>query len=491
MRKSLVLIILLFSSALRAADFAFLPAQTGAQKEFKAMLEKGNAKQALLAWPQAFQGSMFANSENGLALHAYLLSQNGLPVSSIKILVRQTNTKNISPVILELWKPVLDAYISEFPQGMMINASWTKLFSTDPNPITKLKEIKLSFAKLEKLSNDDPKKIKGLWAITTAAPQFGDTASALKALDLIKNSKQTLIPPDQLELASARVFYQKGDLDEALKHYANIPKGSDFWLETIEEKSWTYLRKNNPEKAIGEITTALSQPFEALTGPESYFLSELISLKICDYPKILKTAQLFKERHKERLTELSKLATLGSNKGVVQAMADLEHKGLSQVAVGANIKYMPRNFLRDREFLSHMRYRIDLLSENTKGAKLLSSLAAIGGDSALERVLSENQSEADHARFASLLRLKKLAEIDLVEYKQIINKLHIVEAEVIERLYVDERLKGKRKDLVKSKDEKGTLTFPYSDEVWMDELDHYRADIKDCPQLPSVKGASL
>ena len=65
-----------------------------------------------------------------------------------------------------------------------------------------------------------------------------------------------------------------------------------------------------------------------------------------------------------------------------------------------------------------------------------------------------------------------------------IRKLHIVEAEVIQRLHLDENLKGKRakreNPVPRSSD---ILTFPVTKEVWLDELDSYHAEVKDCPKI--------
>jgi hypothetical protein len=65
-----------------------------------------------------------------------------------------------------------------------------------------------------------------------------------------------------------------------------------------------------------------------------------------------------------------------------------------------------------------------------------------------------------------------------------IRKLHIVEAEVIQRLHLDENIKGtraKRENPVPRGSE--TLSFPVTKEVWLDELDSYHAEVKDCPKI--------
>jgi tetratricopeptide (TPR) repeat protein len=467
MRQLLAIFILVLSAQAMAADFSFVPQQSDEQKDLYENLTKSKWSNALELWAKAFPGSGFGTSDNGRALRIYLLAMNGLPVSSTKLLLRETTYQNLNAGVLEMWRPLIDSYISELPQGMM-NVSWKRHFSSD--------------------TSSDYARAKSLWAFATKAPQTGDTAGALRALNSLSTLHQSLIGADQLELATGRVLYQQGKLDEAITHYNKVPKNSDLWLETLEERAWAYLKKGDHDHAMGDITTALAPVFSSVTGPESYFLSELSDLQVCDYPKILRTSRSFKERSRDRLKALEELASSGTNKAVNQAMSDIETKGLSVVAVGSNVKFMPRNFLRDGEFSRAIKYRRELMNEAKVSKDVLSK---IGGDGEMEALLNENNADIAQAKATAFARLRKLAAGDVQEFRMIINKLHIIEAEVIERLYVDESLQGKRRDLVKTEDPKNTISFPYSEEVWMDELDHYKTVVKDCPGLQMTKGASL
>jgi hypothetical protein len=104
-------------------------------------------------------------------------------------------------------------------------------------------------------------------------------------------------------------------------------------------------------------------------------------------------------------------------------------------------------------------------------------------------VSSDSRTTAEKLKQAAVNRIRALARQELKEYRQILNKMHIIEGEVIQRLAVDETLKGERSKLAKVEDQGDVLVFPYnSDEVWFDELDNYKARVKDCPTL---KGAGL
>lgn len=88
-------------------------------------------------------------------------------------------------------------------------------------------------------------------------------------------------------------------------------------------------------------------------------------------------------------------------------------------------------------------------------------------------------------------RLAQLALWELKHYQEVIKKLQLIEADAIQRLHLDERMKGQRSWLAKNEKKKDShwLSFPVDyEDVWLDELDNYDVKAKNCPQL---KKASL
>jgi hypothetical protein len=284
------------------------------------------------------------------------------------------------------------------------------------------------------------------------------------------------------------VLYQRGEIDAALNAYVQIPKSSSLWIESVEERAWAHLRRDDFDKALGETVTLLSPALAPLVGPESYFLANLMSLKACDYPRIFKNSELFKQRQRGRIVELQELADKGVNKNLNALLDRFEKSGVSLEAAGPIIGSLPRSALRDRIFVKNLEVRKEILSEIglAQGSELGPSLST---SSLLAKGMGSAKVRADQGRSLAQRRLRTLAALELKEYRTILNKMHIVEAEVIERLHVDDSLKGERSKLSKNEDQGDVLVFPYrSDEVWLDELDNYKARVKDCPTL---KGASL
>lgn len=480
------------SSQPAPASFDFLPAANPAQQEVKNLLKANNFKAALMAWGSAFSNTGFANSDTGSSVLAYLLYKNEMPYLGLKTLLKETQPQHVHPHMLRMWNA--EIVKSPFIQKGWITGTgrWKTALNNEPQivNIKKKKDISDAFVRASGISKESPNaRARVLWQIVTMAPTFNDLKSALRALSLIKSTPQNVIGADQIASAEARILYQKGDLDGALKAYNQIPKSSSLWIESVEERAWIHLRQNDFDKALGESITLLSPALAPLVGPESYYLANFLSLKACDYPRIFKNSETFKARHSSRLKDIEDLATKGSNKSLNGILESFEKKGVSLESAGANVSAIPRSAFRDQKFLAAMQSRYQILAEMNKANELAQTQTALGEIRALTKFQGEGRVEADRNRQIAVQRLRALAKAELQEYRQILNKLHVVEAEAIQRLHVDDSLKGERSKLAKNEDDGEVLVFPYTtEEVWFDELDNYKARVKDCPTL---KGASL
>lgn len=484
---ALSLSVMAVTTAHAAESFGFLPQTSPAAKDLQSQMASSNYRQALTTWSSAYAGSTFAQSPNGIATFAFLLSQNGMPFLGAEFLVQSTQPAKLDAGLLKLWTQELKNNTFVQHGWIPTTGGWKTIVNNDPVRLTlkNKKDITAAFARAERLPKEQVNaRARVWWQIATLAPQINEVDSALNALKLLKESGQGLIGPDMIASAYGRVLYQKGDMDAALLYFKQIPKSSSLWVEAVEERAWSSLRKDDFDAALGTVTTLMSPALAPLVGPESYFLSNLMSLKVCDYPRLFKTSETFKKRHRDRLVAIQELAKTGRNTQLATVLENFDKNGVTQEAAGPLVWAIPRAAYRDAQFKRYMDSRHALLSE----AKRATELA--GGNADLERVAQAAAGQAERMKPLAEQRLRTLATAEVKEYKVILNKMHIVEAEVIERLHLDDNLKGQRSKLSKNEPEKGdVLVFPYrSDEVWVDELDNYKARVKDCPTL---KGASL
>lgn len=484
-------LLLTLSQVTHAGSFDFVPTTSGPEKELKTLLERGMFQPALMTWNTSAGNTSYANTADGKATWAYIVLKNGMPMAAIESLFGQTQPSQLNPKLLALWKIELKNSILVQKGWIRTTGQW-KAYSLQSTPvkIRNKSDIAKAFSAAQAASSENSNEsARILWQIATLAPQINEVDSSLKAIKLLLESGQTLIGRDAVYMAQGRVLYQKKELDAALSAYQQIPKGSNLWMEAVEERAWTYLRKDNYDKAMGTMVTALSPSLSFLGGPESYFLSNLLSLKVCDYKRLFSTSELFKKRHRARLEAEQALAKTGTNDYMNNALTKFDTNGVSQESAGALVEFLPRQIYRDSQFLRSMGLRRQMLTEMKTVAKFADQGGALGANSELQARINSNQNKVDSLRQIAVRRMRELAKIDLVEYKVNLNKMHIIEAEVIERMHLDDNLKGQRSKLSKNDTPKDALVFPYdSQDEWADEWDNYEARVKDCPTL---KGASL
>lgn len=262
---------------------------------------------------------------------------------------------------------------------------------------------------------------------------------------------------DKETMDKARAAFENGQLNESINLYEKIPQSSDFWVEALEEKSWAHLRKNDPSKALAHVTTLTSDLLAPQIGPEPYFLKALINYKLCHIQGILEDFQFFKTRYKEREGEIKKLTTDGTSDSGKKALSVLKSKkeSLSTIKAddfGIQIQYLPRYFYRDKTIL----FSIQTSNED------------------LYKV-----------------RLAQLAKEEVKEVEDILQKMHLLESQVVQQVFAYNKEMQKKKDAQFSKTAgKNELVFPYNgdSDIWIDEIDSFEAATAECPVDP-FKGA--
>jgi hypothetical protein len=223
-----------------------------------------------------------------------------------------------------------------------------------------------------------------------------------------------------------------------------IAKSSDYWPEAVEEKAWAYFRKNDFDRVQSDMKTLMSPIFADQVGPEPFFLDGFAKLKVCDYPGIFDDIRAFKAAFKDRLALMEELAKTGGDARTAQAVAALSGGVTEFKNVASFARRMPRMFHRDGQ---------------------LASLAA------KKAPLKDIQA-----------RVKTLAATELEEGRKIINKFHILEAEAIQRMHLQD--KKSDRDIVTQEIAGDELQFPVKDdEIWADELDKFQVNSRGCPDL--------
>jgi tetratricopeptide (TPR) repeat protein len=452
-------------------SFTFLPGHTLAQKQERDLIERGEYKDALAGWVQAFTGTEFAESSTGVALHALLLFENGATLSGLEELSRVNEPGNIAKSVSDLWakaapssNPVwavtptkfLTKWISIFgAQTFAASEAWKiQGLSTDA-------EMKNAEKLLKRVAANSAEKAWLDYELALAFAVRGDGKDAGLYLQAVLDNQNSRVGEDQALMTAARVFYQDGNFETAKKYYSKIPQRSPLWLESIEERAWADVRSQDYEQALAEMKTLLAPVFSPAVGPEPFFLSSLARLKICDYYGVFTTLKEFKTRFRDRLKQLQDLSATGTTPAAAKALNALESDGRLE-GVGSDIQFLPRGFDRDVT----IERSAQVLRELRKETPTLTG-----------QMKSWGERSEGHAQVTIRERLKTLAARDLEDTAKILRKLNIVDVEAIQRSHIKTNLAdGKAKAQPKG----DVIHFPDEGEVWLDELTHYTVDAKEC-----------
>lgn len=280
------------------------------------------------------------------------------------------------------------------------------------------------------------------------------TKPAHKIVDKLLANKKTDIPRDRLLMTKGRLLFQDGDVRGSIKTYEQVPSESDHWLESLEERAWAHLRLGEHGQALAQLKTIKAPLFENLVGPEPYFLTGLIHLKICDYPAIFESIKEFQTKFRPRLVAMQSLGKSGTNDAAAKVIAKLRTQPLVWKTIAPEAGQLPRLFYRDTQFQNRV---------------------------------AEMKAGRNDGKPAAR-RLQQLANRDLQEISNILQKMHLLEAEVIQRIHLAEKPNKRANRDVKIAKGEEVLEFRDTGEYWLDELDNYHVNVNGCPTAKTAMG---
>lgn len=475
------------------------------QNIFTQFIDQGETEKALYQWSSAFEGTAFAKSATGRALKALLLFQNGVQVYALESLLSIDAPNKVSPALMEIWNKVAP---STHPAWAFVNTnlwkpSWNDILGADTEirvlgRATYGPDQQKFVQELIKRAPEGTRERAWLeWQLVLATATgtgtqdaAGAAASAAKSLAILMKSPANPVSQDLMTLTAARMLYQNGFLDAAVKYYEKVPKASEDWFDAQEEMGWAYIRKGEPQNTIA-ITKTLAQPlFAAQVGPEAIFLRSLALLKVCDYPEVSNSLNLFRDRYKARAKEMMALAENSDTPAVQKFIQRAKTARVKLTDLGGDASKLPRFLTRDENVNQYVQTQAALEKESQKFGELYArslsgGTAKVGFQAELEELKKSVDSRVQASRSATLGRVKTLAEEEVNEIAQVLQKLHIVEAEVIQQVSLADRVSDATSKS-KVSDKKGTtgfngpdrITFPAESEVWFDELANYQVDLK-------------
>lgn len=475
------------------------------QNIFFQFIEKSDFERALFQWAPAFEKTDFIKTANGHALKAYLMFQNQLHVSALENLLAIAEPKSIDQDMIQLWR---QAAAEGHPAWSQVwveswNPQWTEIFGVNAEIQVRSRQIN-GFDQMDLVKDLLVKSRPGTrerallqWQLVLALVDK-ERGQAAQALAHLMKQPQNPIGTDLMEMTAARMLFQNGYLDAAINYYKKIPKSSDYWFEAQEESGWSFIRKGQPQDTLA-VTRTLTQPYFAhLVGPEASFLRALGQLKVCDYSGVHQSLNQFRTDFRERTVELVKIADNADTPAVRDLLKKRFEGKIKFIEMGATLKSIPRWAPRDAMLGSLIIFERSLQNEARRAGELYARSLSnatdrVGFQAALDELKNDIEGRRRSAEVQVLKRVQALAADEVEETRQILSKLHVVEAEMLQQSSLAERVAKARPEKktkltgVQNEPAKFQLKFPAEKELWFDELAHYNVNLKGGCEARSTK----
>jgi len=462
------------------------------ENAFLRALESAHWDQATLLFPKAFENGSFASSSLGGAVFGYIQFQAGLQVNGLETLFLAQKPQELGDLMKQSWAQLAP---ENHPAWNLVHVkwstAWTEIFGKSIEYQLKLRDVQsLSLQELKRLSAEAPVnsaiKAKIDWKLTLAYAVNDEADQAGKILARLMKSSHSPVDQDLMQLTAARLLFQNGNLDAAIRYDQKVSRSSDYWLEAQEEMAWAYIRKGQPQDAIA-LTRSLDTPsFANQIRAETFLVASLANLKVCDYPAVVKSIEVFPKQFKSRTKNLEALIADQEPDAAEQVLIRMKKKPLMAIDLKGLANNLPRRILFDERLQSLAKASGELETEANLAHKLYAqSLSVTGLQGYFESVHKDLLSRQRQASTAAQSRIRELAKMEVAETKVVLNKMHIVEAEVVQQVALaDDLAKNSAKKVAEnnlgSTGAKGseTLRFPADNEVWMDEIGNYKVDVK-------------
>ncbi len=198
--------------------------------------------------------------------------------------------EQLSTVNLDSWLLNASIVINTKQQTILDRIPANRAFVTTLKAWAQLRSSQQAEAMLKKLPTDS--KLTP-WLAETAVFEHVKHNDLKGAARVIKNSVEPYISTSRdmdllarMDLASARILYQAGQLKAAADYYRKIPNQSTSYLAAREELAWVYLRLNDMSHMRGEVEAFFAPALRDRFQPEVYVLRSISDLKMCFYDHV-------------------------------------------------------------------------------------------------------------------------------------------------------------------------------------------------------------
>lgn len=329
---------------------------------------------------------------------------------------------------------------------------------------------------LKQVERDDPVHWYAQFNQAIAWHLSGKPKRALQILLQISRSRY----PDQalqdwVAMNIGRIYFELENYPRALRAYSDVTRGSEAWLQSIFEGTWTFFYLKRPGNTLGLIHTLRSPYFSQRFFPETYVIEAITYMKLCRFDAAKRSASEFQSIYGAAAKRFPKLiSSLRKKRRIYSTVKQYQQGRLTKFK-----KYSAffDNLAHSESFQSN--YRLETLLAREE--RLYRAAPPYWQAAMLPGLLDFAGKERDE--------LKKRAESGLyrdgVSSVRLIRTLHeqvkLIKAEML--LGKVSELRGKIAKKPKADDFVGGMNtlkegerieyWPFSGEYWQDELGEY------------------
>ena len=95
-------------------------------------------------------------------------------------------------------------------------------------------------------------------------------------------------------LALGRLMYGVANYDASSHYYGEIPRGSQFWFQSMYENAWSYYKQENYGRALGELHSITAPYFARHHMPEAYVIQGTAYFVACQWDRVRRSVDMFK-----------------------------------------------------------------------------------------------------------------------------------------------------------------------------------------------------